>query len=290
MATTTDTSDGSLGVLNEAREMLRVERRRVVDEREAFRAFHGRIGSIPSETVRPIGGDGTSPRGVRGSQGGPTGMAGSPTPTGRTGSPVPTGSSARPGSGLVAVRNAYEETVMSVPHYEIEYDNTYERSVAAEFGPELAYALTRTSRFHEEYKRSLLDAVDTAIEERARFLTPIRNEMESVERAASRLSPIDREIETTVRRELPKAEFGALDACRNRTTALLEDCDRIAARRQRVIAEHERELSLDDDLDLPTYLYADLSVDYPALAAVGAVGDRLAALKRRIERAMADAE
>ncbi len=281
MAATTgpseDADGGTDALLDEARTALRVERRRIVDEREAFRTLRSRVDSIGSETLQRTGANGSASHGLA-ERTGAIGSVGS--------------SSASPGSGLVAVRNAYEETVMSVPHYEIEYDDTYERSVAAEFGPELAYALTRTSRFHAKYKRSLVDAIGTAIEEREAFLETVRTEAESIDRAESRLSPIEDEIETmaTAERDGEEFGFGTLDAYRNRTTTLMADCDRIAARRQRLLADHDRDLRLGDDLDLPTYLYADLSVTYPVLAAVGRVGDRLDDVKRRIERAMADAE
>ena len=274
-----------------ARAALRVERRRVVDEREAFRAFRRRVSSIPDESGRTdpasgaeIGGSGGThaPDGVGGGFGGATdsgvGIGGAATPA---------------GSRLVAVRDAYRSTVMSVPHYEAEYDDTYERSIAAEFGPELAYALTRTNCFHEEYKRSMLSAAETAVQEREAFLDALESEIESVECARSRLASIRTEIEA-IEDELggdgeekkSTPTFGALDACRTRTEALREDCDRIAARRQRVLADHERRLALGDDLDLPAYCYQDLDVTYPVLAAVAAVGDRLDALRRRIESEM----
>ena len=142
----------------------------------------------------------------------------------------------------------------------------------------------------------------------------MESEIESVERADSRLEPIRTEIEA-IEDEIGDDEravdgdgsdaagdgsdaagdgsdaaaigFGALDACRTRTAALREDCDRIAARRQRVLADHERQLSLGDEIDLPGYCYQDLDVTYPVLAAVGAVGDRLEGLKGTIEKAMA---
>ncbi|QWC18170.1 hypothetical protein [Halorubrum sp. 2020YC2] len=285
-------ADGGSDPIRAARAELRVERRRVVDEREAFRAFRGRVSSIPSEggSAGPPGpGAADGFAGVGGAMGGAVG--------GGTGSRRD--ASAAPGSRLVAVRDAYEATVMSVPHYEAEYDDTYERSVAAELGPELAYALTRTSSFHEEYKRSLLSAAETVVQEREAFLDALESETESVGRAGSRLEPIRTEIDA-IDEELdgrpdaasPDAaslDFGALDACRTRTEALRGDCDRIAARRQRALADHERRLALGDELDLPAYCYQDLDVTYPVLAAVGAVGDRIEALKQRIETAMARA-
>jgi len=280
MATTTDPTDGGPELLDEVREALRTERRCVVDEREAFRSFRGRVASVPSEPIRTDGGAGPVAGGS-----GPRGVVGGSSPVGSPGSSA---SGPPAGSGLVAVRDAYRETVMSVPHYDVEYDDTYERSVAEEFGPELAYALTRGSRFHAECKRSLLDAIETATEERERFVETVRSEVESVDRAAARLAPIRNEIASTARTEFSEDGFGALDAYRARTEALLDDCDRIAARRQRELASHERELASDLDLDIPTYLYQDLDATYPVLATVGAVGDRLDDLKRRIERAMAE--
>jgi hypothetical protein len=279
MATTTDPTDGSPGVLDDAREALRIERRRAGDEREAFRAFRGRVASVSSEPVRTDGGAGAMAGGS-----GPVGVAGGATAPGGALSP---GSGPPAGSGLVAVRDAYQETVMAVPHYGREYNDTYEQSVAEEFGPELAYALTRGPRFHRECKRSLLDATETAIEERERLVETVRSEIESVERAASRLAPIRSEIASTDTREFADAGFGALDAYRARVEVLVDDCDRIAARRQRELASHERGLALDDDPDLPTYLYQDIAPTYPVLATVGAVGGRLTELKRRVERAIA---
>lgn len=275
MGTTTEPTDGGPGVLDDAREALRVERRRIGDEREAFRAFRSRVASVSSEPVRTDGGAGP----VTGGDG-PLGVAAA----GNTVSPA---SGPLAGSGLVAVRDAYQETVMSVPHYEREYDDTYEQSVAEEFSPELAYALTRGSQFHRECKRSLLDATETAIEERERFAETVRSEIESVERAASRLVPIQSEVASTGQRAFHEADFGMLDAYRARTEVLIEDCDRIAARRQRELTSHDRNLALDDDIDLPTYLYQDLAPTYPVLAAVGTVGERLNSVKRQIERAMA---
>jgi hypothetical protein len=277
MTTTPDGSDGPGAVLDEARTALRVERRRTVDEREAFRAFRARVESIPTEAASPGGSPATS---------GFPGVAGSANGSGGATDAGVGGPRGPAGSGLVAVRNAYAETVMSVPHYEEEYDDTYERSVAAEFGPELAHALTRSGGYHPEYESALIEAIDAAIEERDRLAERLGVEADSLDRAASRLAAIRSEIDS-LDAAVPENGFGGLDACRARAGVLVEDCDRIAARRQRVIAEHGRTLRLgDDDLDLPTYLYRSTVARYPVLSAVGSIGDRLDGLTRRIERAM----
>jgi hypothetical protein len=281
MATTPDGSDESRVVIDEAREAIRVEQRRTVDEREAFRTFRGRIEPISTEPASL--GESPATADVTGLTG-PASSSGTAADSGAGGPAGPAG------SGLVAVRDAYAETVMSVPHYEEEYDDTYERSVAAEFGPELAYALTRNAGYHPEYERALVDAVDAAIEERDRLVERLRIEADSLDRAGSRLAAVRREI-AALDAAAPEGGFGALDASRTRAGVLVEDCDRIAARRQRVIAAHGRDLRLGDDVvDLPTYLYRSTTATYPVLSAVGSVGDRLDNLTRRIERAIARVE
>ncbi|OYR57376.1 DUF7260 family protein, partial [Halorubrum halodurans] len=84
---------------------------------------------------------------------------------------------------LVAIRNAYAETVMSVPHYEDEYNDTYERSLAEEFTPELAVALTREPTLRERSRSSLLTKTTEAIRRREEFLERLEAESASVSRA-----------------------------------------------------------------------------------------------------------
>ena len=274
MATTT-APDDSADALRVARKTLRVERRRVVDEREAFEAFRSRVRRIPTETdprgpvphgwVRPSGPGATTGFGV----------------DGRIGRTRPTG------NGLVAVRDAYVETVISVPHYEEEYDDTYETSLAVEFGPDLAVALTQEPTLHDRYKRSLLSGAETAIEERETFLETLDVETASVDDAAERLCSILEETVTLARSNLDDLGFGTLDAYRARTVTLEENCDAVASRRQREIAGVDRTMRLDDAVpDVASYLYGDLSVTHPVLSTVATVGSRLRDLRREIEREM----
>jgi len=126
MATTTEPADGSPDLLDDAREALRPS-----------------TGASATNTGRSAPSSGAS-RPSRRSRFGPTAardrsravavQSESPGEPARSEPPAPPARAAG-GSGLVAVRDAYQETVMSVPHYEIEYDDTYQRSVAEECGP-----------------------------------------------------------------------------------------------------------------------------------------------------------
>lgn len=276
MAATTDSEDGSETILEAARDAVRIERRRVIDEREAFEAFRTRVRSIGTATGTPTSA---------------TDAHGPPTAVGVAHDARIGGGGPARGSGLVAVRDAYEETVMSVPHYGEEYDDTYERSLAAEFGPELALALTRESALHPAAKRSLLAEADAAIDARDSFLDTVEAESASVQRATSRLLPIVEELATLSRTDLAGEDFGALDAYRARAGVLVENCEAIAARRQREIDDHGRSVRLGGDVsDLPTYLYAGLSVTYPVLATVGSITERIEAFSGNVERAMSRAQ
>lgn len=264
-------------LLCDARDALRVERRRTVDEREAFEVFRSRVREIPAEATPTAG---------------PGAAAGAATMTGVTSDRSRfRGGRGGTGSGLVAVRNAYRETVMSVPHYDEEYNDTYERSLAAEFSPEIAVALTREPTLHERYRASLLTKTTEAIERREEFVDVIESESPSVARAREELTPILEEVATFARREFEAADFGALDAYRARLTVLAEKCDGIAARRQRERTDGERAMTVGEVVsDVQTYLYRDLSVTYPVLAAVATVGERIESVRADVERSMGYAE
>ena len=294
MATTNAAGDGPTTALRDAHETLRIERRRVVDEREAFETFRSRVSTIPTES-------------------GPTAENGSPAEIGSTTGQLPlrgdgagggpnvgrgfgghsrggaAGAGRTPGSSLVAIRDAYVETVMSVPHCEAEYDDTYEASLAAEFGPDLAVALTQEPTLHDRYKELLLSKTVDTIDERDAFLDTLDVEQASLDRATERLLSITEELATLSGSRLADLDYGTLDAYRVRTETLEESCDAIATRRQRELAEVDRSLRLGNSVpNVATYLYQDLSVTYPVLATVAVVGDRLRDLRQSIEREMID--
>ena len=113
--------------LDRAATALRRERRRTADELEALGAFAERVREIEAKTAVAEGNAVTA-----------IGLE-----AGRT-------------DGLDAVREAYEATVMSVPHYGQEYDDGYPESLRAEFSPDLAAALTDGTRFNARCKRAVL--------------------------------------------------------------------------------------------------------------------------------------
>jgi hypothetical protein len=247
--------------LDAARDRLRAERRRVVDEREAFEAFRRRTAE-----VAPATGPAAGSREV---------------PVGHPAS-GPVGSS---DAGATAVRDAYVATVMSVPHYDEEYGEPYRESVEIEFGPELAAALD--AGFDARTKRATLAATDRGIDDRERLLAALDEEADSL---ADARAAIERALEdlADLRAEAETARYGTLDAVRVQLARLADDCDAAAADRQAHVREHHDQLGLPDEYpSIQRYLYADLDAAHPALATLAEVADLVRRERERVERRLA---
>lgn len=226
--------------LERARRALRRERRRTADEVQALRRLEGRVRDIDPETAAHT-----------------AGTAAGTTVVGRD------------ADGLDAVRTAYEETVMSVPHYDEEYDDTYVESVAAEFSTDLAAALTDGTRFNAPCKRTLLSAIDAGRSARARLLELLSAEADSLAAAADTLTPLSAELADLEGRAVVTAPHGMLDAYGARLSVLERKCETVADDRQATLFEQRRTGGLPvDEPDLPQYVYQPCSFDYPVMASV----------------------
>lgn len=235
---------------------LRVERQRTGDERDAFDAFRGRIRGIPVE--------------------------------GRSGGPRRTAVVIEPASrGLSAVREAYEATVMSVPHFLEEYDESYAEHLAEEFGPDVAAALTDGDAFDETCKRRLLAESEAARDLREEHLETLASERESVEETRTRVASVLERLQNVPVDGLAAERFESLDANRALLLRLEAKVDDLAAQRQAVLQRQGRQLRIPGSApDLQQYLYQDIEATYPVLSVIGQVGHLLAVRKRAVESAM----
>ncbi|WP_254271306.1 DUF7260 family protein [Haloarcula marina] len=91
-------------------------------------------------------------------------------------------------SQLERVREAYRETVMSVPHYEAVYDESLVENVMLELGEALAERFRPNGgQFTAPYKQALVTAAKDAATERERFLETLDREESSLETARDSL-------------------------------------------------------------------------------------------------------
>jgi hypothetical protein len=253
-------------------QVLRRERTRTETECEVFEEFADRITDLQ-----------------------PSGASSSITPTGET-------LKTADGSGtlesrafstpsatnhLAVIRDAYEETVMSVPFYEAEYGDTYEESLSEEFGHDIATALTQGSGFSPTLKRVLLAKVEEAHTEREVLIETCDHEHESIEEAAAELKPIDEELESFKSIPLNEQGFGALEAHRARLLMLKDKCEQAATTRQTTIQHDRQEYNLPIEApDICAYLYKPLETTYPVLVLCSELAQRIETYRRRVEHAM----
>lgn len=241
-----------------AQEALQRERRRTVDEREAFRAFERRVRNLDGQRSRVPEGD-------------------SPVRMVSTGSP----STVRP------VRTAYEATVMSVPHYAEEYDEPFERNFRAEFGPELAALLTQSAALNAHSKQAVLAAASHAQEKRGRLIEALDAEQESFTEASEQLLSVIDELEEYETATFSELSFGTLDAYRGRLLTLEAHCDDLVEDRQAALVDQRRNLSLPiDGPDVPTYVYRHLEARYPVVSTAADVIERIGSLRGDVESAL----
>jgi hypothetical protein len=240
-----------------ARRRLRTERRRTVDEREAFRAFESH--------VRKLDGQQTTTQ-----------------PSVSTQMAVASGP-----HGITAVQNAYESTVMAVPHYEDDYDESFEEHITGEFGPEIATLVTQTSALGPQSKRTLLGAAAQAQDKREALVDALDAEKESFSPASRELLSVADELQEYEEATVRDASFGTLDAYRLRLSVLEETCEEIVETRQDALVRQRRTLSLPlDGPDVPTYVYQDLETTYPIVSTAATVLDRIETHQQAVEQAL----
>lgn len=255
-------SEANRDTLTAAASDLDVERRRIVDEIAAFEAFERRVRRIePEQSPTDALANGGTVRGRR--------------------------SAAGRSDRLEAVQSAYEETVMSVPHYAEDYGDSYAESVEAEFGTTLAVALVHGPEFTRRSRSLLLSAVDDARTGRESMQEMVDRERERVRSASETLRDVEQTVSKVEEERFDGASFGALDAYRARLCALEARCEETAERRQETIAEIRKRKRVRVETDYLEYVYRRLDVEYPILAACTSLLVRIDDRRTDVEREMA---
>ncbi len=241
-----------------AHRAIETEKRRTRDEQTALQEFATIVRGLQVETV-------------------------SATPAGVTTQMLGTNGS----SSLNRVREAYRSTVMAVPHYEEDYDDTCEESLLEEFGPDVAMALLDGQQFDRRQKQALLIAIGDSIRKREELLSVLEAEQSSHAEHAPRVRSIAEEVSTLQEAAENAASFGDYDSIRGRLGVLTAKCEDLIADRQTALVEQREQLALPvDGPDVPSFVYTDLDCTYPLLDATAQIIDRMESLRREIEHEM----
>jgi|SRR6056297_1750773 len=247
--------------VRDAADADRRERRRVLAERDAFEAFADRVSALDS-----------APPGAAASA-----FEGSAAAVRTVDRAAPAGD-----VRLKRVLTAYRDTVMSVPHYREEYDETIAESLAAELGPDTAVALASDGTLCAGSQSALVRRGRRAAEARSSLADAIGEEIDALRAFEDDLSRVDRR-----RRRLlehldgvsgPGAD-AALDVW-ERLGDLERECDEMAAARQSTLADPPMNpagaVDAEEDRGFYEYLYVPTDGPrHPALAAVSELAERI---------------
>jgi hypothetical protein len=250
-----------------ALDVLATERERTAAEREAFAQFHDRIAAMDI------------------SQGHPNGeydQQASIHPTLQTQSETQT--------QLQHVRESYRETVMSLSHYDEEYSDSLVESLAEEFCPEIATALTTGSQVTPPLRTHLITESQQAQTERADFLQVLSRETESLRSADERIATIASDLDTLAAESLETWTTAELAESRDQLRAAADRCEELATARQSTLQTTRIPGPTPHDINLNEYLYPSLAVTYPVLADLAEMVETLHTERSRINCALERAE
>jgi len=170
------------------------------------------------------------------------------------------------------IREAYRETVMSTPDFEVIYEESIGEALENEFPPSVANTLLLEKRVTQPLKRNLLVATNEAIERREQVRNALDVERESIERTRNEIIDIEQTLKglpTCSARALPFEKFvETWETCETLTAS----CERLVEERQSVIADLQETIGPSATVHaLNKYLYGGLETTYPVLKSIARV-------------------
>ena len=248
---------GILSYLYSARETVDREIKEVEAERRAFLAFAKRIEGMPVEQTQ---GAVATPQSIQTFDGG--------------------------GPPVHQVADAFEETVMALPHYERTYGDDVLAQMATELDPELVASLQRGS-LSETAKQGVFHHAKEAATKRSDLLVTLESEREALDDAEGDLEGVLSELRSMNQQPLGQIPYGQLGAYHDRLESLRGHVETLIADRQERIQDHKRQLRLGHDaVTLQEYLYNGDGPTYPVLEAETRLERLIGRAQQRVRRAI----
>lgn len=251
--------------IRSAIEVVATDRDRTVTERDAFARFADRISGLDVSSV-DLNADYSQQ------------------PPAQT---LVAPASAATESQLARAREIYRETIMSVPHYTKDYDDSLPESLAKEFGPEVATAMTIGDHLTPHLRDRLIEATDEARDSRHAFLQGLNREHSALEAAEEDLTRLGTDLgDILSARSFDSWTNEDLVVARDHLHAHDRECDQLAADRQATLHEQRVPGTHRVDIEFTAYLYGSLSVTYPVLTDIASLAKTLHTARHDVERAL----
>lgn len=171
---------------------------------------------------------------------------------------------------------AYREAVMEPLDYETIYGDTVAESIEAELSPAIAQMLLSKEPLTQRRKRTLLLQTTAAIERREEFIAELDDERAALETYAEELADIEVTLQNLPVCSAHKHPFEKLIVVWEVYDMLQERCEQLLERRQQQLWEAERNVGvLREQHARNVFLYSELETQYPVLAAIATMCDRI---------------
>lgn len=185
------------------------------------------------------------------------------------------------------VCDIYHETVMAVDHYAEVYDDTLEESLAQEFGPEVAIALTTTDQLTPHLRKRLIECSQQARESRRSLLQGLKTEYGALETADEELirlgSGLDDVVGTRSFENWTDEELVSIDEC---LCSRKRGCKQLLIDRQAILSEQRIPSTHRISHEFSEYLYEPLSVTYPIITDGIGIVEMFRTAQQNIEQAL----
>lgn len=238
----------ALSNLRAAAVAVEEEQSRTAAERSAFRSFAERVGTMSPDEMVADGGA-------------------------HVGTVSPAVAMAEPSSSLSKVREAYRETVMSVPHYDEDYGEALAENMAIEFGKDVAASVEDGRTLSPMIQQLLVSKATAAATQRDRVISQLDREADELESARDAFTDIESVLDDYDPPTLHGVDYASLVDRWDRLDAMEDRCGDVLETRQNHL--NERETTQPRGPSLADYVYKSLPVDYPVLAAGAAVLERI---------------
>jgi uncharacterized phage infection (PIP) family protein YhgE len=187
---------------------------------------------------------------------------------------------------LEQVRDAYRETVMSVPHYDEDYNQSLNDDIAEEFSPELASALAAADSLMPPIQETFLTGCQRATEGRTTLLSALDREADNLQHARDTLEALHTTLDEMNQQPIAVWSTNDIISTYERLADLETECDELAAERQAELHSQRIPGPSPADEELNEYLYESLPVTYPVLADLAEFDSLLHTARQHLEQAL----
>jgi hypothetical protein len=190
-------------------------------------------------------------------------------------------------SQLARACEIYRETVMGVPHYTEDYDDSLSESLAIEFGPEVATAMTTGDHLTPHLRDRLVEATQEVRESRHALLQGLNSERSALEAADEDLTRLGADIDDVLSaRSFDSWTNEDLVVARDHLHTHERECDQLVVDRQATLHEQRVPSTHRIDLEFAEYLYQSLPVTYPVLTDIASLAETLHTARHDVERTL----